>query len=136
MKKFLILLAFMTSGLLGLSLSLYHQNQKNIAREPILETYHYPTEFVKQLEGDPKAGEKVYKEYCAACHAAEPIIEMNAPRINDKNAWRVRKNMGVPALLKLTIDGAGTMPARGGCFECSDEQLEAAIHYILSSQPN
>jgi len=34
-------------------------------------------------------------------------------------------------LLKMTIQGVGAMPARGGCFECSDGQLKEAIIYML-----
>ena len=41
-------------------------------------------------------------------------------------------SLGMPVLLKLTIDGKGAMPARGGCFECSDEQLMDVIKYIVS----
>jgi len=37
----------------------------------------------------------------------------------------------MPVLLEHTSEGFGAMPARGGCFECTDEQLELAILAML-----
>ncbi len=97
----------------------------------LIETFHSPALFVKQLAGDRDAGRKIFREFCATCHAKTPVIEMDAPRLDDKKAWQLRRKMGVDALLTITVNGAGAMPARGGCFECSDEQLRETIQYML-----
>jgi len=96
----------------------------------LIETFHYPAIFVQQLKDDVYAGKKIFKEFCASCHAAEPLIDIKAPHIGDKAAWKAKRQLGLDALLKITINGAGAMPARGGCFECSDEQLLETIKYI------
>ncbi len=127
----LIVFIFGLSGLLGFSLSLYVHGKFNgpvhLAR---LQEFHFPATLVKQLEKDPKAGEKIFKEYYTSCHGKKPIIPIPAPLIGDKKAWN---NADPAALLKTTIEGKGAMPARGGCFECSDKQIQQAIQYILNN---
>ena len=137
-KIFYILMLFL-SGLLGFCLSFFFhksspQNTLILMPPPdvqITQTTHTPYTFVNQIRGDPDAGRKIFKEFCISCHAQEPIIDIQAPRIGDKKAWEARRRMGMKALLKITISGVGAMPARGGCFECSDDQLQKAIEYIL-----
>ena len=133
-KKALIIIALLVSAVTGFMVSLIVHQQRVIEQpaNPVLRTYHYPATLMKQLKGDPNAGEKIFHAFCETCHGEEPSIPVNAPRIGDKAAWQLRKKMGMPVLLKLTIRGVGAMPARGGCFECSDEQLKAAICYMLA----
>lgn len=136
-QKILIALLLLSSGMLGFIFSFYqHQQAKLVAVvqpmvPPVLETFHSPALFVKQLEHDPAAGEKIFKEFCAVCHANPPAIHIQAPRIGDKKAWALRRQRGMQALMQVTLMGVGAMPARGGCFECSDDQLRASIQYIL-----
>jgi cytochrome c5 len=129
-SKLIIILLF-SSGVAGLSLSLYTHRLLDTRLET--QPYHYPIQFVTQLKNDPNVGKKIFKEYCASCHAPQPIIHVNAPKINDKTAWKIRYKRGIKPLLKRTMEGVGAMPARGGCFECSDIQLRAAVCYILRS---
>lgn len=131
MKKSLIILLLIISGVAGFSLSLWMHSSPNV---PAMETYHYPATFVKQLAGDTDAGKKIFKEFCGACHDKNPAIDVNAPRIGDPR-WKSLKNAEKSALLGVTIRGVGAMPARGGCFECSDAQLEMAIEYMLDQSP-
>jgi len=132
-ERILILVALLLSGLLGFAFSWYqHFDLFPSSDVQTMQTFHSPAIFVKQLEGDPDAGRKIFKEFCAACHDKEPVIDVNAPAIGDKKAWAPRRKLGKEILLKITIDGLGAMPARGGCFECSDEQLGKAVQYILS----
>lgn len=74
-------------------------------------------------------GEQVYNRYCFSCHAAGVA---GAPRTGDIGAWAPRIAKGPEALLATTITGiAPGMPARGLCSECTDEQLAAAIEYMI-----
>lgn len=137
MQKILVVSILMLSGILGFCLSLYQHRNSNLPADlpdvRTVQTSHSPVTFVKQIEGDPHAGEKIFKEFCASCHAKTPIIDIKAPRIGDKKIWKALNQIGIPTLLKITIKGVGAMPSRGGCFECSDEQLRESIQYILKN---
>lgn len=128
-----IFLLLVLSGLAGFFISLYLHRPSSPRAEDVqtIQTFHFPALFVKQLQGDPEAGKKIFKEFCSTCHAKNPSIDVNAPRIGDKNAWKFRRQIGEDALLNLTAHGVGAMPARGGCFECSDAQLRETIRYML-----
>jgi cytochrome c5 len=123
------------SGASGFSVSWYHNISSPAPATPATQTLHYPTVFVDQLKGDKQAGEKIYIEYCSSCHNSPPVIDVKAPLVTDKKAWLLRRQQGMATLLKNTINGKAAMPARGGCFECSDEQLRATIQYMLDLTP-
>jgi cytochrome c5 len=138
-RVILIISVLMLSGLVGFFISLYQHANDEVPRPTgvtgdvqLIETYHFPSTFVKQLHGDSRAGEKIFKQFCTSCHGNPPIIDIKAPRIGDKNAWDIRRKMGMQTLMKITTMGVGAMPARGGCFECSDDQLRETIRYILN----
>jgi len=83
-NKFFVIL--LLSGLAGLTLSLY-QHRESSPHETI-QTFHRPATFVKQIQGDPLAGEKIFKEFCGSCHAPKPFIQLNAPRKGDQKDGR------------------------------------------------
>jgi cytochrome c5 len=133
-QQLVVIFLILLSGVLGFSISYYQHREKNQTSDTqVIETFHYPALFVNQLKGDPDAGRKIFKEFCAACHDKEPKIDIHAPHIGDQNAWKNRQKLGLPILLKITTTGVGAMPARGGCFECSDEQLSETIQYMLKN---
>jgi len=95
-------------------------------------TFHYPTQFIAKLKNDPQAGKKIYHEYCAACHAPHPLVDVNAPRLGNRKDWRRYRQLNTATLLAMLNRGVAAMPARGGCFECDDALLKQAIIYMLS----
>lgn len=75
-------------------------------------------------------GQKTYDGICFACHA---VGAANSPKFADKAAWAPRIAKGMEALLTSSIKGtAAGMPPRGGCGTCSDEDLKAAVEYMVS----
>lgn len=129
--KLFIILILLLSGGAGLWLSLLHYQSKPDDSVTVIQTFHYPALFAEQLKNDKNAGEKIFNQFCTSCHGVPPIIDVNAPKIGDKKAWEFRKKMGVDVLFKITTTGIGAMPARGGCFECTDQELKEAVQYIL-----
>ena len=129
------IIAIVISSLAGFLLSLYvHRSSSPLKDELHADTqhvYHSPLSITQQLEGDPKAGEKIYYLFCASCHGPHPQIELHAPQLGDREIWQAYAALGTETLFKATETGIGAMPARGGCFECSDEQLKSAILYML-----
>lgn len=75
-----------------------------------------------------RSGEYVYNTYCFACHNTGAA---NAPVLSDAEVWNALIKKGEPALLKVSIQGRGAMPRRGSCFDCTDEEIQRALHYML-----
>ena len=74
-------------------------------------------------------GKAIYDDYCFSCHT--PGLN-GAPRIGDEEVWTARLAQGREALLQSTIEGIQpAMPPRGICFDCSDEELDEAIDYMI-----
>lgn len=74
-------------------------------------------------------GEETYNTYCMACHASGVA---NAPKLGDKEAWAPRIETGNEAMMATIMNGKGAMPPKGTCATCSDEDLQAALDYMLS----
>ena len=100
---------------------------------------HHREQFLNSLkdQNDKAVGEAVYNHFCATCHAQQPSIPLGAPRVGIKKDWQKRQNKrNIKQMLKRIDAGFDAMPARGGCFECTDQQLLAAINYLLpKNQP-
>ena len=78
-------------------------------------------------------GKAVYERFCFSCHAAGVA---GAPRAGDAEAWAARLATGREQMLQSTIAGMDPgMPARGLCFDCSDDDLADAIDYMLVNSP-
>ena len=93
---------------------------------------HHPQEFLKSIEKDTHQIQKIYQQFCANCHSKKPLIPLGAPLLGDHKAWEKRLLQGEGAVLEHSLNGIGLMPARGGCFECSDEQIKLIIHYMIN----
>ena len=74
----------------------------------------------------PRSGEKVYQTACFACHGTGAL---DAPKKGDA-AWKPRLAQGLDVLKKHAIEGIRSMPPRGTCGDCSDDEIEAAIKFM------
>lgn len=77
----------------------------------------------------PRSGDQVYNASCLACHSAGVA---GAPVLGDQAAWAPRAAKGIDGLLATAISGLNAMPPKGTCADCSDQELKAAIEYMLS----
>lgn len=76
------------------------------------------------------AGEDTYNRYCFSCHAAGVA---GAPRTGDVEAWAPRIAKGPELLLAASKSGIPPgMPPMGLCTSCTDEEMAAAIDYMIS----
>ncbi|UCC55122.1 MAG: cytochrome c5 family protein [Gammaproteobacteria bacterium] len=73
-------------------------------------------------------GEKTYKTYCHVCHAAGIA---GAPKLGDKDLWAPRIAKGNDAMFSSVKNGLKTMPPKGTCMGCSDDELRAAMQYMI-----
>ncbi len=73
-------------------------------------------------------GKKIYTSYCATCHNTGAA---GAPKIGDTAAWIPRSKQGTNIILQHTINGIGSMPPKGNCVSCSDQEIQATVEYML-----
>ncbi|MFJ2995111.1 c-type cytochrome [Pandoraea sp. NPDC087047] len=80
--------------------------------------------------GNLDAGKKLYDTVCMACHASGV---MNAPKFGDKAAWAPRIATGIDTLHNAAIKGLNAMPPKGGAAGASDDDVKAAVDYMVSA---
>lgn len=74
-------------------------------------------------------GKQVYMKACILCHQNG---EMTAPRIGDGPNWYNRlQNNNLDTLYRHAINGYNSMPIKGACVTCSDNDIIASVDYIL-----
>ncbi len=80
--------------------------------------------------GAARSGEDVYNAACLACHTTGAG---GAPMLGDAAAWADRIAKGTDALHDSGLNGvAGTaMMAKGGCVNCSEEEITAAVDFMI-----
>lgn len=83
----------------------------------------------QQQASGPRGGEEVYADACAACHDSGAA---GAPKLGDTGAWSDRISKGDETLYDHAINGFNAMPAKGGCSDCSDEEVQNAVDYMLA----
>jgi len=77
-----------------------------------------------------RRGKQVYVNACIICHQDGV---MTAPLIGDGANWFMRlKSTGLNGLYRHAVDGYNSMPVKGACVTCSDNDIAAAVDYILS----
>ncbi len=74
-------------------------------------------------------GAATYQQACAACHMTGAA---GAPKLEDKAAWAPRIAQGKDALYSSVLNGKGAMPPKGGQAQLSDDEVKAAVDYIVS----
>ena len=84
--------------------------------------------------GADDQGKKLYDTSCMACHAAGVA---GAPKFGDKAAWAPRIAQGADTLHTHAIKGyqgkAGMMPPKGGNMSAKDEDIKAAVDYMVNA---
>lgn len=73
-------------------------------------------------------GQRVYEKNCARCHERG---RKGAPIVGDRDAWAARSFLWVAVLEEHAKNGYLDMPPRGGNPHLSDEEVSAAVEYML-----
>lgn len=78
-------------------------------------------------------GAKTFESSCKACHdTGRP--QNDAPQLSDKSEWKERYGKGLADLYKSSLEGFTgyfAMPARGANPALSDDEVKAAVDYML-----
>ncbi|RYF15102.1 MAG: cytochrome c5 family protein [Comamonadaceae bacterium] len=79
-------------------------------------------------------GADTYAKSCAACHAAGVT---GAPKPGDKADWGPRIAQGKETLYTHALQGytgkKGVMPPKGGFANLSDDEVKAAVDYMVAT---
>ncbi len=110
------------------------------AAEPVVEpppaevaVTEAPTAATPAADANDGRGKEVYDSACFICHATGVA---GAPKIGDVANWGPRISQGTETLYSRAIKGymgeTGLMPPKGGRMDFSDEDVSAAVDYMVT----
>ncbi len=96
--------------------------------EPVEQFPHYQDSILK-------VGRTVVVEKCSLCHETG---REDAPIVGKAKHWQKRLPQGIDVLVKRAIEGyegpGGTeMPAKGGHMDLTDDEVKAAVLYMVKT---
>ena len=71
-------------------------------------------------------GKAVYDKGCGGCH------NNMDPKLGDKAKWGPLVKQSTDALVASVVKGKGAMPPKGGMAAASNDDIKAAVEYMLS----
>ena len=105
----------------------YLPGEEASAGEPVVEEAQQPDPVETMMSGP-----QVYNSACLVCHGAGVG---GAPVIGDVDVWAPRIAQGNDLLYQHAIEGftgqAGFMPAKGARMDLSDDEVRAAVDYMV-----
>ena len=79
-------------------------------------------------------GEQIYKRVCTSCHTMGIV---GAPKLGEQSNWTPRIAKGMDTLFTNALQGfrgeMGIMPPRGGQANLLDEEVKAAVIYMMDA---
>lgn len=78
----------------------------------------------------PKSGKELYSTVCTTCHGTGVL---NAPKLGSAADWGPRAAKGLDTLYTHAISGFNSMPPKGTCAACSDDEIKGAVKYMVDS---
>ena len=109
----------------------YLPGEEQEATAPIVEAAPEPEPVAAVMSGP-----QVYNTACLACHGSGIG---GAPILGDADQWQARIAQGIDVLKVHAIDGytgsAGYMPPKGGRMDLSDDEIAAAVDYMVGEVP-
>ncbi len=83
---------------------------------------------VEVASSGPRSGSDIYAKSCIACHS---VGVLNAPKLQDAADWSPLLENGFDTVWQNAINGIRGMPPMGTCGDCSDDDIKAAIEYMI-----
>lgn len=89
---------------------------------------------VASTSSEPRSGEQIFNQFCTACHTSGLL---GAPKKGDTASWTAKQSEagGFDKLLGNAISGIKSMPPKGTCMDCSDDELSNAIQFMSGLKP-
>jgi cytochrome c5 len=123
--KVKFIMALVLSILMGSAIA-----QEDIAKRimPIGKVHVAGAQAESAAADGPRSGGDIYNASCVACHGSGVL---GAPKKADAAGWGPRLEAGFDAVWQNAINGKGAMPPRGTCANCSDDDIKAAIEFMI-----
>lgn len=80
-------------------------------------------------DAGPIDGAAVYQQACFSCHASGVA---GAPKFGNAADWAPRIAQGAEVLHQHSLQGIRAMPPKGGFMNLSDDQVKAAVDYMVA----
>ena len=78
-----------------------------------------------------RSGKDIVAASCNACHGTGLL---GAPKVGSAD-WGPRMDeRGIEGLLTHALEGFNSMPAKGNCATCSDDEILTAIEYMINPE--
>lgn len=110
----------------------YLPGEEASAGEPVVAEAEQPDPVETMMSGP-----QVYNEACLICHGAGVG---GAPIVGDVDAWSARIAQGNDLLYQHAVEGftgsTGFMPAKGARMDLTDDEVIAAVDYMVSESGN
>ena len=75
----------------------------------------------------------IYDGTCSSCHSTGSA---GAPVVGNQEAWAPRMKQNIDTIYGHAINGLNSMPPKGGCISCADNEIKAAVDFMLvASKP-
>lgn len=82
------------------------------------------------VPGAPKSGKDVFGSVCTTCHTSGLL---GAPKYGSAADWAPRAAKGLDTLYSHALAGFNSMPPKGTCATCSDDEIKAAVKYMVDN---
>lgn len=102
---------------------------ENCASQPATQVVSASSQ-TADASGAGRSGEEIYNTKCATCHATGAA---GAPKPGDFANWAPRLEKGIETLYQSAINGYNGMPAKGLCFDCTNEELKTSVDYMVEN---
>ena len=130
----LLVVQFITSGInadpnsAAMSEAAIAERMQVLNSDASTKSVNAPTSDTVIAVVDP--GESLNNTVCQACHA---VGIAGAPKTGDQSVWGDRLELGNDVLYQSVIKGKNLMPARGGATSASNDDIKAAVDFMLST---
>lgn len=85
------------------------------------------------IQDAENSGKQLFDETCSSCHTGGFKGWMSgAPEIGDWDDWEPYFKEGLSVMTKHINEGTERHEVKGNCEDCTEQQIKAAIEYIMS----
>jgi cytochrome c5 len=88
-----------------------------------------PAQFAKDRGIGQRDGEQVYLAVCSSCHSQNVV---GVPQISVKSDWSARLQKKRGDLYDSAINGLNAMPEKGLCEDCTNNEIQRAVNFMIS----